>query len=309
MTWLHERIAAVGVLLAVSLGAVDALADGSEAPPAPSTAAPAAPSPEAPPEAPQEDAVVACVRAAEDAQSVRSAHRLRAAFKHLLVCSQSNCPTVIRKDCSYWLAEVEKLLPSVTVQAVDRDGHDLTDVSVTVDGEPLVSRLEGLAVPVDPGTRTFRFEHVGSTPIEQKVVIREGQKGRLLRVMFDPRPPPPPPVPKPAERRYRIPAPTVVFGALGVAALGSFGYFGITGRHDASELADGCGRNRTCSESQVSPVRTKLLIADVSLGVGLVSLGAATYLFFAGNEPRSPAVSADVAIGPQSGRLTLRGRF
>jgi hypothetical protein len=309
VTWLHKGIATVGALLAMSLASPAARADGTEAPATPSTVAPATATPPEPAEASQEDGVVACVRAAEDAQSVRSAHRLRAAFKHLLVCSQSNCPTVIRKDCSYWLAEVEKLLPSVTVQAVDKDGRDLTDVSVTMDGEPLVSRLDGLAVRVDPGARTFRFEHVGSTPIEQTIVIREGQKGRLIRITFDPRPPPPPPRPKPAERRYRVPAPTVVFGAVGVAALGSFGYFGIVGRSDAAELAESCGKNKTCNESQVSPIRTKLLIADVSLGVGLVSLGAATYLFFAGNEQRPPAVSADVALGRQSGRLTLRGRF
>jgi hypothetical protein len=257
----------------------------------------------------QEGEVVACVRAAEDSQSLRSAHRLRASFKHLLVCSQSNCPAVVRKDCSYWLTEVEKLLPSVSVQAVDRDGHDLTDVSVTMDGELLASRLDGLAVPVDPGVRTFRFEHVGSTPIEQKIVIREGQKGRLIRIAFDPRPPPPPPPPAPAKRRYRVPAASVVFGAAGALALGSFAYFGISGRNDASELAEGCGKNKTCSESQVSPIRTKLVIADVSLGVGLVSLGAATYLFFAGNEKPAPAVSADVVVGRDGGRLTVGGRF
>jgi hypothetical protein len=299
-----KRIATLGILVAMALGSRHARADEVEA-----GAAPETPSTPEPAEAPQEGELLACVRAAEDAQSLRSAHRLRAAFKHLLVCSQSNCPTVVRTDCSYWLTEVEKLLPSVTIQAVDKDGHDLTDVSVTMDGEPLVSRLDGLSVPVDPGARAFRFEHVGSTPIEQTVVIREGQKGRPLRIMFDPRPPPPPPRPVRAQRRYRVPAASVVFGAFGAVALGSFAYFGITGRHDASRLAEGCGRNKTCSEGEVSPVRTKLLVADVSLGVGLVSLGAATYLFFAGNEKPAPAVTADVAVGRDGGRVGVRARF
>jgi hypothetical protein len=302
VTFHPKRIATLGVLVAVAFGARPSLAEEEEANGA-TTATPEHT------EAPQEGELIACVRAAEDAQSLRSAHRLRAAFKHLLVCSQSNCPSVVRKDCSYWLTEVEKLVPSVTVQAVDKDGRDLTDVSVSMDGEPLVSRLDGLAVPVDPGVRTFRFEHVGSTPIEQKIVIREGQKGRPIRIMFDPRPPPPPPRPVPAERRYRVPAASVVFGAVGTLALGSFAYFGITGRADAAELADGCGKNKTCSEGEVSKIRTKLLVADVSLGVGLVSLGAATYLFFAGNEKPAPAVTADVAVGRDGGRVAVRARF
>lgn len=307
MTLLPKRIATAAVLLAVTFGARGSRAE-DEAPAAPASP-PAEPSPASSADGDQEAEVVACVRAAEDSQSLRSAHRLRAAFKHLLVCSQSNCPAVVRTDCSYWLAEVEKLLPSVSVQAVDRDGREITDVSVTMDGELLASRLDGLAVPVDPGVRAFRFEHVGSTPIEQKIVIREGQKGRLIRIAFDPRPPPPP-KPAPVERRYRVPAASVVFGAAGAVALGGFAYFGISGRRDASDLAEGCGRNKTCDESQVSPIRTKLLIADVSLGVGLVSLGAATYLFFAGNEkPAPPPVSADVVVGRNGGRLSVRGRF
>jgi hypothetical protein len=254
--------------------------------------------------------VVACVRAAEDAQSQRSAHRLRAAFKRLLVCAQSNCPTVVRNDCVFWLAEVEKMLPSVILEAKDKDGAELTDVSVTLDGEPLVSRLDGLSVPVDPGVRTFRFEHVGSTSIEQKIVIREGQKGRPISVVFDPRPiekPKPPAVPR---RRFRVPTGTVVFGGVGLAALGSFAYFGIVGRNEASELGDGCGRDRTCTEAQVSPVRTKLLVADISLGVALVSLGAATYALLSGVDAKpSPAVSADVGFGPGAARVAVRGSF
>jgi hypothetical protein len=254
--------------------------------------------------------VVACVRAAEEAQSQRSAHRLRAAFKRLLVCAQSNCPTVVRNDCVFWLAEVEKLLPSVIIEAKDKDGAELTDVSVALDGEPLVSRLDGLSVPVDPGLRTFRFEHVGSTPIEQKFLIREGQKGRSISVVFDPRPmekPKPSVVPR---RRFRVPVGTVVFGSAGIAALGSFAYFGIVGRNEAAELGDGCGRDKTCTEAQVSPVRTKLLVADISLGVAIVSLGAATFALLSRPDARpAPAVSADVGIGPGAARVSLRGRF
>lgn len=297
---MRTSVAAIGLLFAASLGSGTARAE--DAPPA--TEPPhAAETPRA------EEEVVACVRAAEDAQSQRSAHRLRSAFKHLLVCAQSNCPTVVKNDCAFWLSEVEKLLPSVIVHADDKDGADLTDVSVTMDGEPLVSRLDGLSVPVDPGVRTFRFEHVGSTPIEKRVVIREGDKGRVLSITFDPRPPAPPPKPPPEERRLRVPAASVVFGGIGAGALGSFAYFGLSGRGDAAELAEGCGKNKTCREDQVTPIRTKLLIADVSLAVGLVSLGAAAYLLFSRSDKPAPAVSADVVVGRQAGLVSLKTTF
>lgn len=303
VTRVLKGAAAAGMLLAVTLQAGQASAQ--EATPA------EPPSAESPPAEPAraEEGVVACVRAAEDAQSQRSAHRLRAAFKHLLVCSQSNCPAVVRTDCAYWLAEVEKLLPSVIVQAVDKDGADLTDVSVTMDGEPLVPRLDGLSVPVDPGVRTFRFEHVGSTPIEKRIVVREGDKGRRLSIAFDPRPPAPPPKAPPAERRLRVPPASIVFGGIGAGALGTFAYLGLSGRADAAELAEGCGRNKTCREDQVKPIRTKLLIADVALGVGLVSLGAAAYLLFARSDKPPASVSADVVVGRQAGHVSLRTKF
>jgi hypothetical protein len=178
-----------------------------------------------------------------------------------------------------------------------------------MDGEPLVSRLDGLSVPVDPGARTFRFEHVGSTAIEKRIVIREGDKGRRITITFDPRPALPP-KPPPAPRRSRIPAASIVFGGIGAGALGSFAYFGLSGRKDAAELGEGCGRNKTCREDQVAPIRTKLLIADVSLGVGLVSLGAAAYVFFTQREPKPPStVSAEVVVGRQATLVSVRAPF
>jgi hypothetical protein len=298
VTGIPRRVV-IGILIALSLGSRHA---GAEEP------APEPPAEAAPP-AVGED-VVACVRAAEDAQSLRSAHRLRASFKRLLVCAQSNCPAVVRNDCVFWLAEVEKMLPSVIVHAEDKDGGDLTDVSVSMDGQPLVSRLDGLSVPVDPGMRAFRFEHVGSTPVEKRILIREGEKGRRISIVFDPRPPALPPKPPAVERRARVPVASIVFGGVGAGALGSFAYFGLTGTRDAADLGDGCGRDKTCREDQVAPIRRKLLIADISLAVGLVSLGAAAYVFFTRSEPKAPpAVSADVVVGKQGTQVALRAPF
>jgi hypothetical protein len=66
-----------------------------------------------------------------------------------------------------------------------------------------------------------------------------------------------------------------VLAGVGVVALGSFGYFGISGHARASDLKDGCGQTKTCDPADVDSARSKYLVADVSLGIGVVALGAA----------------------------------
>ena len=66
---------------------------------------------------------------------------------------------------------------------------------------------------------------------------------------------------------------------LGVVALGSFAVFGLQGRADAADLRAGCGATASCTDDQVGAVRSKYLIADISLGVGIVALGAATLVY------------------------------
>jgi len=56
-------------------------------------------------------------------------------------------------------------------------------------------------------------------------------------------------------------------GALGVVSFGSAAYFGIGGWRDAENLRRTCAPN--CDQSQVSAIRARLLIADVSLLAGL----------------------------------------
>jgi hypothetical protein len=66
---------------------------------------------------------------------------------------------------------------------------------------------------------------------------------------------------------------------LGVAALGSFTYFGLSGKGDYRSLRDSC--SPACTDGQIGKVHDELLAADVSLGVAVVSLGVAAYLFLA----------------------------
>jgi hypothetical protein len=215
---------------------------------------------------------------------------------------------IVRNDCATWLAEVDQLMPSVVVQARDVHGIDLVDVRVLVDGELVASHLDGLAVAVDPGNHLFQFETQGVPPQQQQLLIREGEKGRALTITLA-APPPPPPEPKPGRR---LPTATYILGGIGIAGMAGFTYFGIKGTLEAWELRDTCGPTKTCTDSQVAAVHRELVVADISLAVGLVSLGSALYIYLTDKPAPAPpqrAVKPSFAFGPGVARVGLEGSF
>jgi hypothetical protein len=90
----------------------------------------------------------------------------------------------VRRDCAQWQADVSTLLPTVVFGAKDAQGRDLFDVAVALDGDALVKKLDGKAVPVDPGPHTFTFSVAGRPPIAERVLVKEGEKARALVVTF-----------------------------------------------------------------------------------------------------------------------------
>lgn len=244
----------------------------------------------------------ACLRSYESAQRLRLQTKLIEAKRQLLVCARAECPEVLRRDCSTWLGEVEAATPSVVV-AARAGATELTDVRVLVDDRELASSLDGAALPVDPGQRTFRFERADGATLEQKVVIRAGEKNRLLELDFDAEP-----APAPAQA---VPSRLPVYALLGVGAvaLGSFTYFALSSHSKRGDLESCKGH---CPEADVDAVRREQLVADVSLGVGLIALGAAAYLHFGTPSERAPERASwqlGFSARRQGGAASLSGRF
>lgn len=263
-----------------------------------------------------------CLAASDQGQSQRDDGKYRKARDAFVACSRDACPTIVRRDCMKWLAELEQAWPSVVVGAKDDKGADLIDVKVQVDGAPLVSRLDGKPTPVDPGEHVFRFEAAGYPPVEQHVVVRAGEKSRLLAVQFGQPPAATPAAPAaappatPAESDHRTAqgtrASAWVFGGIAVAAFATEAYFGLTGLSDRSSLkSQPCAQTASCSQSSVDSIRTKFTVADIALGVGLVSAAISAYLFIATpSEPApAPASALDVTPVPGGAAMSLRGRF
>ncbi|HEY0465838.1 MAG TPA: hypothetical protein VGC79_16610, partial [Polyangiaceae bacterium] len=91
-----------------------------------------------------------------------------------------------------------------------------------------------------------------------------------------------------------------VFGGLGAAALGAWGFYALDGRNKQNEL-ERCAPH--CQPSDVDAMRKSYLIADVLLGVSLVSFGTGTYFFFKRTDEQTPGGSTSTLW------LQARGRF
>jgi hypothetical protein len=218
-----------------------------------------------------------CLTAHEDAQRLRTEGKLRAAREKLLICSAEACPSLVKVDCTKWLPEVDRDLPTLIVRAKDDAGLDVADANVELDGEKVAG---GKAVAVDPGTHTVKVERAGKT-IEQQVVIAAGEKNRLVELTF------PSEVVKPAESISPLP---YILAGVGVVGIAGFAGFGLSARGRLSELRDTCAPN--CDPGEKRSIQTQLVLADVSLAIGVVSLGAAAYLFL------KPSPSTTVALAP-----------
>jgi hypothetical protein len=225
----------------------------------------------------------ACVDASEKAQQLRNDGKFAEARMALGTCMDGSCPGVVRAACAGWLQSIDQAQPSVVLAAQDARGQDLTDVRVSMDGAPLVERLEGRTLPVDPGEHQFRFES-GGGKIEKRVVVREGEARRSISVVFAAPasatgPASPVQSTPEASRAAASSSPPVlawIAGGVGIAAAGSFGFFAISGAAKWSDLKNSCYGH--CANDQVDGVKTRFLIADISLGVAVVALGVATYL-------------------------------
>lgn len=263
----------------------------------------------------------ACATAYVQAQQLKKDGSFKAAREQLIICSKSECLAAARKDCVAWLDEVNSSMPSLVIAAKGKDGKDTFDVRVTEDDQVIAEKLDVNAIELDPGTHKLRFEHAGAEPIEREVVLRQGVKNQVLEVSFAPAEPDKPaatPATTGAEADLadvstssgKPPVLAYVLGGVGVVALAGAGYFWLSSKSEESDLEDSkC--EPYCAEDDVDSIRQKRLFGDIALGVGVVSLGLATYLFLAPREKAPPPAAArvDVRVSPGSAYAGVAGHF
>lgn len=253
-----------------------------------------------------------CSEAYYATQVLRDEGKLDEALIAVKLCVSDACAPFIRDDCGSWQRDLEArlaaLAASVVVLAVDASGAPLSDVAVTLDGKPWLSRIDGAARALPPGTHILEGRLAGATPQTRSVTLAEGEKNRRVTLAFD--------VEGPASRGGAGPGPWILGGA-GVAALVAGA---ITGGLvvDAYEVTqDECDdASRTCSQAgldaqergrTLGPTTTGLLV-----GGGAMVAGAATWLLVIALRP-TPSVPAALwvtpTLDPQRAGLLLGWRW
>jgi hypothetical protein len=280
----------------------------------------------------------ACTAIYKSAQERERAGKLREATQLLSTCT-SSCVPVQKKKCAARSTHIEAEIPSI-VPSVTDDAR--TDVQVRMDGELLTSRLDGRALPVDPGMHEFTFSTEMGVVATHQLSIERGQHGQPISValhssdkrvhkettataqpkttLTNPALTRPlysdssegPPASSDARRRLGPPALAFVTGGIGVVGLGTGLLLTIWARRDNSDLQASCAPN--CRPASVDHVRKLYFAADVSLGVGAVGLGLASYLFLkpryaTENPPTRAAYTVDVQSTPSGAFATVSGVF
>jgi len=254
----------------------------------------------------QTSEVERCVDAHEHARLSRLREQWIEARSAMSRCADPACPLAIRGDCSAWLEEVERVLPTLLI-VIERDDDGETPVELTLDGRALELPSEPGPIEVLPGTHRLRFTLRGYPPAEHEVSVNKGEKYRVVRVRFA-RAPARLSRPTPAPPARPVPTATYVLAGGAVTAFAVSGLLFGTALYSLSSARESCAPG--CPRSERESIEARLLAADLLGGAGVALGGLAVYTFL-----KRPAVARESALSPElelsRGRVavSLGGRF
>ncbi|MEO6599110.1 MAG: hypothetical protein ABIQ16_04505 [Polyangiaceae bacterium] len=272
-----------------------------------------------------------CIASHASAQrETKAGHPKQAAQLYTACGSDNTCPEQLRSECAELLDQVNHTVPSVIFSAIDGKSSDVSNVKVYADEALLIDGLDGRAIELEPGKYHFRFVFPDNSSLSNDVLIREGEKNRLIEVRaplekkVEPVAPgvvrpapiesaPPPPPPPPAEKS----TPVGAWVATGVAVVGfgTFGTFALLGSSDKKTLQDCSPSCPDSAHGTRDSLKTKFLVADIGLGVGAASAILAGVLFLTSGpsaaEQRAQAANRGLSFNASAhgGELLLRGQF
>lgn len=256
-----------------------------------------------------------CIETHRQAQQAQNEGKLVHARELSRNCTALACPGLIVTDCARWLNDMEQRIPSVVFE-VRLDGKPNLTATIVADGNRVQEWTRGESLRLDPGEHQFRFEMAEHQPIIQNLLLAEGMRYRIVSVDFATEKPPtpavvtpvaPPPAAAPTAPPER-PVPVIVYPLLGVGAvgLGSFALFGLMGKSKQSDLENTC--KPSCTDTDLKPMKTSYLVGDISLGVGVASLVAASIFYF-GRQEKPPSTTVGFAPLPGGGAASALYRF
>lgn len=285
-----ERLSAVAIAAAALLAPQDATADDKQA----------------------------CGDAYHQTQSLRKAGELQAARAQAVACTRDVCAEFVRTDCARWLGEIDASQPTLVIEARDGAGRDRTAVRVTLDGAPWLPALDASAHPIDPGPHTLRFEADGEAPVEQQILVREGEKARKVSITLGAPVEPEPLVPRagaptPGPDEGPGPAPWIV-GGVGLGSLAIGGALAAIVVSEKSTFDQHCDVvTRTCDPTGIDARETGETLGPIStvlLVGGAIGVGVATvWLITDDGGDGTPTVATGPGVGAGSASWSVRGSF
>ena len=287
----------------------------------------------------------ACFAASEKEITLRKQQKLRAAVEQLVLCAAPGCPSEVRVECGRRIGELNAALPTLVLVATDAAGNDVVSVTVTVDGAPFASTLDGRAMPIDPGSHLLHFEAAGKAPIDKTIVAREGEKDRHISVVLGGAAPALPPVvplvtpagapvaPLPTTAAEPTKSPSswstqktfaLIAGGIGLVGIGVGTAEGLSASSDFSTQKSDCASKTSCTNpsgalAAHSSAVTAGTVATPGFVVGAVGVVAGVVLWFTAPHAKeaTPAQTAmtvagvrfEPMIGTQTGGMMLSGGF
>ncbi len=259
-----------------------------------------------------------CISQSEGAQQARSDGHLRTARDLFHQCAASECPSSIRSDCERSFDEVDRAIPSVVV-IVRSAGADVTEARVVVDGLVIADKIDGRALPIDPGPHHLRIESPARALLDERdVTVHVAEKNRVLEFNLATRDARAPVQPQGVERHHTA-APWVVMG-IGVALAAAGGILLAVGETQIAQSTQGCvidtttGAYLNCAPppvpSRMSENQTGIAMGDIgAIGLAVGGVAILTGLVWHFAEPTHQRVAILPSLSPQLAGLRLHVTF
>lgn len=218
-----------------------------------------------------------CVAQHDSARKLRLSERWLAARSAMLACADERCPMAIGADCRAWFEELASVLPTLIVVVQREDPVSRSSpLHVLLDGEPLDLPEPPAPVELLPGRHHLRVE-LGSSFVERDVSLKKGEKNHLEHFRVGPHPLPPPSPSSPLTPSRPIPVPTYAFSAGALVAFGGAAALLESALRQRQEAELTCAPY--CAHSVRKRIQTRLVLADIAAGTGLVLAGLGLYSF------------------------------
>jgi len=269
-----------------------------------------------------------CIHANEAAQDQRRTGKLVLAHENLLACIAASCPAAIREDCLQRLHEVDAALPKLVFDVTDGSGNALAAVKISDSrGRVLAPRLDGMGIPVDPGSLSLVFEGADGVHAEMTLVVREGEGTRHVPVTLAAVREPPvavrePPVVTPTAAVPQVPLPPppplrdprdsgrtqrsagLALGAGGVASFVVGSVFALVAKatYDGAKGCPSACTGAGFQEGQSAYTEAGVATVGFIAGVALLAGGVTLYL----TAPKGLGANVSPTVGSGGAGLEVR---